>query len=88
MLGFGVGMIFPAKIIITKMKSTFKFDLRYYINEITLSYNLSIELTVLIALIVFFLKFCFMIFLHGIKQDLLRKLQLQYLKIYSQNILC
>ena len=52
---FGVGMIFPAITIITGNEINFlNFDLRYYINEITLSYNLSIELTVLIALIVFF----------------------------------
>lgn len=61
---FGVGMIFPAITIITGNEINFlNFDLRYYVNEITLLYNLSIELLVLMALIIFFfLKFCFMIF--------------------------
>ena len=77
---FGVGMIFPAITIITGNEINFlNFDLRYYINEITLSYNLSNELTVLIALIVFFF---FKILLH----DFFTWYQARFIESYNCNI--
>jgi ATP-binding cassette, subfamily B, bacterial PglK len=61
---FGVGIIFPAITIITGNEINFlNFDLKYYVSEISLFYNLRDEIIVLIILtIFFFLKFCYMVF--------------------------
>ena len=78
---FGVGMIFPAITIITGNEINFlNFDLRYYLNEITLLYNLSIELLVLMALIIFFF---FKVLLHDFFYMVPSKV---YCKIYNCNI--